>query len=119
MAMARKEWIQLRRDPRSMVLAFALPVALLDLLRLRHYVGHHEYPSRRSRRGRNHPQPLLVEAFEGSGYFEVVERPAGMGAVADALLRGRVAAVLVIPSGFARDLGGQARRGSAAAARRQ
>ena len=29
LAMARKEWIQLKRDPRSMVLAFALPLLLL------------------------------------------------------------------------------------------
>ena len=28
-AIARKEWLQLRRDPRSMALAFALPLFLL------------------------------------------------------------------------------------------
>jgi ABC-2 type transport system permease protein len=104
MAIARKEWIQLKRDPRSMVLAFALPVALLiffgyaitwDITNIRLAVLDEDVTTH---------SRSLVDAFEGSGYFEVVERPAGMGAVADALLRGRVAAVLVIPSGFARDL---------------
>ena len=104
-AMARKEWIQLRRDSRSMVLAFALPVALLiffgyaitwDVTDVRLAVLDED---------RTAASRALTEAFEASGYFEVVSRPASRQEAAGVVQRGRVAASLVIPPGFARDLG--------------
>jgi ABC-2 type transport system permease protein len=104
-AMARKEWIQLRRDPRSMVLAFALPVALLvffgyaitwDVTDVRLAVLDQD---------RTAASRALTEAFESSGYFEVVSRPASQQQAAGIVQRGRAAAALVIPPGFARDLG--------------
>ena len=68
LAVARKEWIQLRRDPRSLLLAFALPLALLvffgyainwdvDDLTLAVLVDGDRSPASRD----------LVETFEASG----------------------------------------------------
>lgn len=102
--MARKEWIQLRRDPRSMTMAFVLPLLMLVFfgyaitwdvkdLELRVLDGD------RSARSRG-----LVEAFEASGYFNLGHRLAGYGDVDRAVGSGDAASVLVIPPGFAADL---------------
>jgi ABC-2 type transport system permease protein len=107
LAVARKEWVQLRRDPRSMVLAFLLPVLLLvffgyaiswDVRDIRLAVVDADRTSR---------SRALVEAYQTSGYFEVVEVLESAARAGDPLLRGSAAAVLVIPAGFARDLGAQ------------
>lgn len=110
LAMARKEWIQLRRDPRSMILAFLLPLALLvffgyaitwDVEDIRLAVLDQENSA---------DSRALVEAFEASGYFTVEARVDRYGDAESLLDRSRVLGILVIPSGFSRDLG----RGGAA-----
>ena len=79
LAIARKEWIQLRRDPRSMLLAFGLPLFLLvffgyaitwDIDDLRLAVLDHD---------RTSTSRALVESFESSGYFRVAARPERSG----------------------------------------
>ncbi|HUH12202.1 MAG TPA: hypothetical protein VMK65_03800, partial [Longimicrobiales bacterium] len=75
LAVARKEWIQLRRDPRSMAMAFLLPLGLLvffgyaitwDVKDIELAVVDHDQ-SARSRE--------LVDAFRSSGYFRVTGHP--------------------------------------------
>ena len=104
LAVARKEMIQLRRDTRSLILAFLLPVLLLvlfgyaiswDVRNLRTAV----LDGDRSARSRE-----LIETFRASGYFEVVhrlEKPAEIGPLLD---RGAIQIALVIPAGFAADI---------------
>jgi ABC-2 type transport system permease protein len=101
MAMARKEWIQLQRDRRSMVLAFALPVLLLlffgyaitwDVENIRLGVVD---------RDRSSASRELVEAFTASGYFTVSEDLDSAEEAEDRLVRGRVRAVLTIPPAYA------------------
>lgn len=103
-AVARKEAIQLRRDPRSMGLAFVLPVFLLlffgyaitwDVTEIRLAVVDEDG----GQRARD-----LAQAFAGSGYFRVVEHLPGRGEIDERLQHGRVAAVLVVPPDFSRDL---------------
>jgi ABC-2 type transport system permease protein len=105
LAMSRKEVLQLRRDPRSLILAFLLPVALLvffgyaitwDVKDIRLAVVDQD----RSSAARD-----LVDAFLASGRFTRVaalERTADIGPLLD---RGRARIALVIPPGFAADLG--------------
>lgn len=103
-AMARKEAIQLRRDPRSLVMAFLLPVALLLFFgyAISYDVNNIELAvldesnSERSR--------ALVQAFESSGYFEIIERLSRYDDIDELLQRSKVLAVLVIPPGFEHDL---------------
>ncbi len=104
LAMARKEAIQLRRDPRSLVLAFVVPVLLLlffgyaitwDVREIRLAVLNEDA----GRRGAE-----LVDAFVASGYFRVTEHLARNGDADRRLLDGGVAGVLVIPPTFTRDL---------------
>ena len=104
LAIARKELIQLRRDTRSLILAFLLPVLLLVLfgyaiswdVRNIHTAVLDGDRSARSRE--------LIDAFRASGYFtfvEDLERPGDIGNLFD---RGKVQVALVIPPGFAADL---------------
>ncbi len=104
-AIARKEIIQLRRDSRSLALAFLLPALLLilfgyaitwDVTDVRTAVVDQD-GSARSRD--------LVEAFRASGYFTVVLRPARAGDLVPLLDRGQVQLGLVIPPGFGAELG--------------
>ena len=104
LAVARKEWIQLRRDRRSMILAFALPVFLL--LFFGHAINWDVTDIALAVRDEDHTQQsrALVDAFEESGYFRVVEWLERRGDADARLARGAVTSVLVIPAGFARDL---------------
>ena len=104
LAIARKEWIQIRRDRRSLLLAFVLPLFLLlffgyaitwDVRNIELAVLD-ESGTAESR--------ALVDAFVASGYFTVDELLASTADVDDRLVRDAVAAVLVIPPGYAPDL---------------
>jgi len=103
-AIARKETIQLRRDPRSLALAFALPALLLLLfgyaisldvrnISLAVLDQSHTSESRR-----------LVDAFVASGYFRVTRYLDGPADVSTVLGNREAQLVLTIPPAFARDL---------------
>jgi ABC-2 type transport system permease protein len=105
-AIARKEVLQLRRDPRSLILAFLLPVALIlffgyaitfDVKNIELAVLDQD----RTQRSR-----ALIEAFESSGYFRVVRRLGRSSEVDETLDRGQARIVLVIPPDFTRNLAG-------------
>jgi ABC-2 type transport system permease protein len=103
-ALARKEWIQLRRDNLSMTLAFLLPVLLLILFG---YAINWDVDDIRLGvldRDRSAASRELVEAFESSGYFTVDHRLEADREVRHLLVTGAVRAVLVIPPGFSRDM---------------
>ena len=104
LAMARKEWIQLRRDPRSMLLAFLLPLMLLlffgyaitwDVKNIRLAV--HDGDGTRESRD-------LIQAFEASGYFDLVSRLSSYPEVDRELETGHVLAVMSIPPDFSKHL---------------
>jgi ABC-2 type transport system permease protein len=104
LAVARKEIVQLRRDTRSLLLAFILPVLLVilfgyaiswDVANIATAVLDQD----RSSRSRD-----LIAAFRSSGYFALtlrLERPDEIDPLLD---RGAVRVALVIPRGFAADI---------------
>lgn len=104
-AMARKEALQLRRDTRSLILAFLLPVTLValfgyaiswDVENIQTAVLDQDH-SARSRE--------LLDAFRASGYFEFAEVPEDYARGPEGLLdRGDARIVLVVPPDFAEDL---------------
>lgn len=104
LAVARKEWIQLRRDRRSMILAFALPVFLLLFFGYAINWDVTDIPLAVRDEDRTQRSRALVEAFQESGYFRVTEWLEWRGEAEGRLARGAVTGVLIIPAGFARDL---------------
>jgi ABC-2 type transport system permease protein len=103
-AVARKEALQLRRDPRSLILAFLLPVVLLL------FFGYAiSFDVKNIALGvldecRCPESRALVDAFARSGYFTVTRRLARPAEIERVLGRGTARLVLVIPQDFARHL---------------
>ncbi|MDT8341792.1 MAG: ABC transporter permease [Longimicrobiales bacterium] len=106
LAMARKEWIQLRRDPRSMILAFVLPLLLLvffgyaitwDVENLALAVVDEDATALTRE---------LTATLEATGDFRITEWPAHRDAADRLLVTGAVRGVVVIPPGFTADLQG-------------
>jgi ABC-2 type transport system permease protein len=104
LAVARKEFLQLRRDPRSLLLAFALPVLLLiifgyaiswDVRNIRMAVLDQD----RSAASRE-----LLETLQASGYFSVTGFLERSGEIGPLLERSGAQIVLTIPPGFEADL---------------
>src|SRR5688572_14570068 len=108
LAMARKEMIQLRRDPRSMTLAFLLPLFMLlffgyaitwDVRDIKLAVVNED--------GGRHSREV-IEVLEGSGYFRITTYLADRSGIDRQLASGSVTGVLVIPHDFTQKLGARA-----------
>ena len=100
-AVARKEFLHVRRDPRALGVSLVLPLALMVLYSyaLRLDVDHVPLAVWDQS---NTPQSRdLVSRFVASRYFTVVGRPQSYGEMERALDRGRILLALVIPADFA------------------
>lgn len=104
LAVARKETIQLRRDPRSLLLAFAVPLFLLIFFGYAISFDVREIRLAVLDDDGTRPSRELVAAFAASGYFQVTEHLTRYAEAERVLTRGTASAVLVIPPGFSRDL---------------
>ena len=102
--MARKEWLHIRRDSRSLAMAFVVPGAMVVLfgyvitfdvrdIKMAVFDQSHTAQSRD-----------LADAFHSSGYFRVTRQLADDAEISALLVRGSVRLVLVIPPDFARHL---------------
>jgi ABC-2 type transport system permease protein len=103
LAMAKKELLHIRRDPRTLYLALGMPVVMLALFGygVRFDVDH--LPVSISDGDRSAASRELVAKFLASG--EMVQVESGPVSDAESAFRaGKVAAVLVIPHGFERKL---------------
>jgi ABC-2 type transport system permease protein len=103
-AIARKEWTQLRRDTRSMILAFVLPVFLLLFFGYAITWDVNDIPVAVLDQDRTPRSRALVEAFQASGYFSVTEYLESADAIERRLIADDALGVLWIPPGFGRDL---------------
>ena len=104
LAIARKELIQLRRDTRSLILAFLLPVLLLILFGYAISWDVRNIHTAVLDGDRSAQSRELIDAFRASGYFTIVETLERPGDIGNLLDRGVVQVALVIPPGFAADL---------------
>jgi len=103
-AMARKEWLHIRRDSRSLAMAFAVPAAMVVLFG---YVITFDVRDIRMAvldQSNTTQSRDLVDAFRSSGYFRVARQLTSDDQISPLLVRGTVRLVLVIPPDFARHL---------------
>jgi ABC-2 type transport system permease protein len=105
MAMARKEWIQLRRDTRSMILAFLLPLALLLFFGYAISWDVDEIALSVLDQDGTAASRSLVDAFTSGGLFRIEDRLSSAEEVDRTLTEGTARAVLVVPPGYARAMG--------------
>ncbi len=104
LAISRKELLQLRRDARSLYLAFILPLVLLVLFGYAISFDIRDIRMAVLDQSRTPESRALVESFAGSGYFSVSEYLASMSEADRVLGAGAARLVLVIPPTFAADL---------------
>jgi ABC-2 type transport system permease protein len=103
-AIARKEFLQLRRDARSLALAFVLPLLMLILFGYAITTDVENIQAAVVDRDHTPQSRQLAEAFARSGYFTIVRTPATSGEL-DALIdKGTIRVGLVIPERFASEL---------------
>lgn len=105
-AIARKEVIQLRRDTRSLILAFALPLLLVVLFGYAISWDVRDIRLAVLDQSRSQSSRALIDAFRASGYFTLQQTLDAPQQIAPLLDRSAVHLALVIPPGFARDLDG-------------
>ena len=103
-AVARKEVIQLRRDTRSLILAFLLPVLLVVLFGYAISWDVEDIETAVLDQDGSARSRELLSAFWSSGYFDLEARLERYDEVAPLLDRGAVRLVLVVPPDFAREL---------------
>lgn len=103
-AIARKEWIQLRRDVRSMILAFLLPLLLLMFFGYAISLDVNDIRIAVIDQDRTRQSRELVDAFVSSGYFTVVEHLNATSDIGHLLMQRTVMGVLSIAPGYAADL---------------
>ena len=101
LAVSRKEFLHVRRDPRSLGLGIAIPVVLLLLFGYVLTLDVDKVPLVVWDRSRTPESRELASRFEGSRYFQVALRAEGYPEVEEAIDDGRVLAALVIPEDFA------------------
>jgi drug efflux transport system permease protein len=103
LAMARKEVLQLRRDPRSLLLAFGLPAILVLLFgyAVRFDVDEIRFAVRDGDRTPESRQ--LIDAFRATGVFRDLGAVSSPAEATRLLTAGKAQIVLEIPPGFAAD----------------
>jgi drug efflux transport system permease protein len=105
LAVSRKEVLQLRRDTRSLILAFLLPVVLLILFGYAITWDVDNIPTAVVDQDHSSRSRELLDAFRSSGYFTLKYRLDRTAEIGDFLDRGRVLIALVIPPDFQKDIG--------------
>jgi ABC-2 type transport system permease protein len=105
-AVARKELLHLRRDPRSLILAFLLPVLLTVLFGYAISWDVDDIKFAVLDQDRSRASRELLDAFRASGYFRLTAFLEDPGEIRRWIDRGEVRMVLVIPPDFSSDLGG-------------
>jgi ABC-2 type transport system permease protein len=101
LAVTRKEFLHVLRDPRSLGLGIAIPVVLLLLFGYVLTLDVDRVPLAVRDLSRTPESRELVSRFEGSRYFHVSLRAEGYPEVEAAIDDGTVLAALVIPEDFA------------------
>jgi ABC-2 type transport system permease protein len=103
-AIARKEAIQLRRDARSLGLAFVLPVIMLILFGYAITTDVEHITTAIVDRDHTPESRALTSAFSGSNYFMVKYTPATSEGIEELIDLAKVRVVIVIPERFSVDL---------------
>jgi ABC-2 type transport system permease protein len=104
LSIVRKEFLQLRRDPRLFPVLFISPILQLLLLGYAANLDVREIPSVVCDLDRSAASRDFLDRFVNSGYFTVRARLDRMDAIDPYLDNGRAAMAFVIPRGFGDDL---------------
>jgi len=100
LAIARKEFLHIRRDPRSLGMAIAIPMLMILLFGYALTLDVDNVPIAVWDQSVSPESRELISRFEGSRYFDVRLRAKGYPDIERAIEAGRVMAAVVIPRDF-------------------
>jgi ABC-2 type transport system permease protein len=103
-AMARKEFLHIARDTRSLVMALLVPLFMLILFGYALSLDVDHIPTLVVDHDRTPVSRELRARFEGTPFFDVLGVESSTAMVNGEIDRGRVLLAVVIPAGFERDL---------------
>jgi ABC-2 type transport system permease protein len=103
-AISRKEFLQVRRDPRSLLIALFMPIMLLGLLGYGVRLDAKHIPIYVFDRDGSQDSQALLKRFQASEYFELERVVDNYGEITAAIDAGRCKLGLVLPPDFARRL---------------
>jgi len=103
-AVARKEFLHVLRDWRSLTLALAVPVLLVCLFGYALTMDLNHVPTAVWDQSRSPQSRELISLLDGSPYFDIRRTPGNYREITDALDRRSVMVVVVIPVDFGRRL---------------
>lgn len=103
-AVAHKELLHIIRDPRSMIMALALPLLMILLFGYALTLDVDRIPTMVYDLDRTPESRELITRFEGSRFFSIAGAAAGYRDIERAIDGDRCTLAIVVPAGFARDL---------------
>ncbi len=103
-AIAKKEIIQILRDPRSLMVVLLMPLMQMALLGYGVNLDIEHVPICVFDREGSQPSQVLMKAFQASLYFQIVETERDYAGVKRAIDGGRCKMAVVIPPDFSQDL---------------
>ncbi len=102
--MARKEFLHILRDPRSLAMALALPLLMILLFGYALTLDVDKIPTMVLDRDRTPESRELTARFEGSRYFNILGAAADYRSIEDKVDRDECMLGIVIPPDYARDV---------------
>ncbi|HVM94894.1 MAG TPA: ABC transporter permease, partial [Candidatus Acidoferrales bacterium] len=104
LAVTRKEFLQIRRDPRSLLIALFMPIMLLGLLGYGVRLDAKHVPVYVFDRDGSQDSQALLKRFQASEYFDLRRVAEDYAEITAAIDDGRCKLALVVPPDFARRL---------------
>ncbi len=98
-----REFVELGRDPFTILILTVLPLLLIAMLSFALTTEVRNLPVGVFDADRSEQSRMLVSAMESTGYFRI-DRLSGLAGLRSRMASGRLAAAIVIPPGFSRDL---------------
>jgi len=103
-AISRKEFLHIIRDPRTLIIIFLMPVVLLTMFGYAFNMELQLVELAVIDQDRSPDSQNLIEAFEGSDYFDVRHYNGPLPEVEMLFLTGKARAVLIVPVDFSQSL---------------
>ena len=103
-AIAKKEFIHIKRDRRSLILSFVIPIVLLVLFGYALSLDVRDIPTTVLDHDRSAYSRQFIDSFSQSGYFSINEYAGSYSDIENNILSLKSQVALVIPENFEKDL---------------
>jgi ABC-2 type transport system permease protein len=103
-AVVRKEFIQIRRDLRSLILALVIPAVMMILFGYAVTMDIKEFPVGVYDQDQTQKSAQFIKGFEKSGYFSIKDYSDNYSQLEKSIERGKIKIGLVIPKNFSKGI---------------